>query len=86
MGRMIVIGFSAGCDGEPAAVVILDRATQWVDCFPCLTKDTNDTLGALQEFVGLSPARRVYSDNSMVIRKATKQFGLLHFLCHAVSP
>ena len=73
---MIFKGFSAGSAGETTAVVILDRVTQWIDCFPCITKDTEDTRDALQQFVGLTPAKWVYSDNSQEIRKAVAQLGL----------
>ena len=73
---MIFNGFSAGSAGETTAVIILDRATQWVDCFPCLTKGTDDTREALQQFIGLTPAKCVYSDNSQEIRKAVAQLGL----------
>ena len=75
---MIFNGFSAGSAGETTAVIILDRVTQWVDCFPCLTKDTDDTREALQQFVGQTPAKCVYSDNSQEMRKAVAQLGLLH--------
>ena len=42
----------ASAHGDKAALVMMDAGTKWVDCFPSATKSAEDTLQALQNFVG----------------------------------
>ena len=54
--HMIFSGFPAGCDSETTAVVVLDRATQWLDCFPMRYQGHGRYLGlaaAIHRFVAI---------------------------------
>ena len=40
--------------GDRTALIVLDRATKWMDAFPLLTKSALDTANALQDFLVVS--------------------------------
>ena len=79
------MGFRLAAPAKPQQLLCLDRVTQWIDCVPCVTKDTGDTIDALQQLIGLPSAKRVYSDNSNEIRKAVAKFWPTAFMCYAIS-
>ena len=43
---------SMGLTGERDALVVVDRATVYIDCFPLMSKTAPDAHGALLEFFG----------------------------------
>ena len=43
---------SMGLTGERNALVVLDVATEYKDCFPLMSKDAVDAHGAMLEFIG----------------------------------
>ena len=53
------------------AVVVQDRATQWIQAYPCKNKTSQETQRSLQKF--LEPERKpkvIYTDNSLEFGKA----------------
>ena len=51
--------------GDKVALIIQGSVTKWIDCFPSAFKSMEQTMRALQNFVGPKDvARRLYSDNS----------------------
>ena len=46
--------------GDRVALVVLDRATKWIDCFPLLTKGAIDAAHALAEFMGKDQMQSFY--------------------------
>ena len=58
------------------ALVILDRATDWVSCYPKATKTYEDTVEALLHFAGPSVrVKSLYADNAPELRQAAKKLG-----------
>ena len=58
-------------DGDRVALVIQDRATQWLQSFASGTKSASDTRLAIERFLGLQiKAKYAYSDNSKRARKS----------------
>ena len=43
---------SMGLTGEKDALVIVDRGTDYTDCFPLMSRHASDAYGALKEFYG----------------------------------
>jgi len=64
---------------DKTALIILDRFTQWLQSFPCKTKNTEETIEAFQKFLGPNAvAKHVYTDNSKEFEKAMKKLGFSH--------
>ena len=68
-----------GLGGETTAIVIKDRATRWVDCYPLKDKTAEEAERALRDCVG--PAAHVgtfYSDNAPELVKAARDLKWHH--------
>jgi hypothetical protein len=68
-----------GVAGETSALVILDRATKWLECYPIADKSSDEVVRALKDCVG--PAGHVglfYTDCSPELDKARKEMKWLH--------
>ena len=61
-----------GLTGERDALVILDRATGYIDCFPLQSRNAQDAAGALTEFLGGVKPKRVYTDNAPELIRACR--------------
>ena len=46
------------------AVVLHDRGTGWVMCYPKGSKTKEDTIDALNDFAGADKVAKFYSDNA----------------------
>jgi hypothetical protein len=66
-------------DGDRDAVVITDRATGFLDCYPVRSKSAEDAYKAFQEFLGprVFPLL-VYTDNSQELIRALTDLGVVH--------
>ena len=61
------------------AVVVQDRATQWIQAYPCKTKTSQETQRSLQKF--LEPERNpkvIYTDNPLEFGKACEDLSWNH--------
>ena len=61
------------------AVVVQDLATQWIQSFPCKTKNSQETHRSLQKF--LEPERKpkvIYTDNSLEFGEACEDLSWNH--------
>jgi hypothetical protein len=65
--------------GDRDALVITDRATGFVECYPVKTKSADDAYRAFQEFLGphCRPGK-VHTDNSQELIKALSDLGIVH--------
>ena len=64
---------SQGLTGEKNALVLLDRATGYIECFPLGTKSSGDAWDAFNEFLGPSGyIRSLYTDDSPELIKTAK--------------
>ncbi|MDP7560267.1 MAG: DNA cytosine methyltransferase, partial [Planctomycetota bacterium] len=64
---------------DRVALVILDRATQWLQSYATKTKNTEDTTAGFLRFLGpQQKAQHVYTDNSKEFRKSLKGLGISH--------
>ena len=58
-------------EGDKVAMIIQDSATKWIDCYPSAYKSMDETMKALQNYVGpKDKVKRLYSDNSGEIEAA----------------
>ena len=65
-----------GINGETCALVILDVATDFIECYPTKQKSADEAYSAMDEFEG--PTRvvvRFHSDNAPELNKAAKMIG-----------
>ena len=68
-----------GISGERSGVVILDRGTRWIDCFPQADKTAEGAMRALNEFVHPSEVvQSFYSDGAPELAKAARDLGWRH--------
>ena len=69
-----------GITGERTALVVLDRATGYKDCFPLMSKDAIDAHGAMLEFLGedLAKTKRIHTDMAGELIKAIRMLGTPH--------
>ena len=73
---------SEGCESRNNnryAVVVQDKATQWIQSYPCKTKISQETQGSLEKF--LEPNRKlkvIYTDNSLEFGKACEGLSWNH--------
>ena len=61
---------SMGLTGEKDALVIVDRGTDYTDCFPLMSRHASDAYGALKEFYGDVTPTRMYTDNAPELIRA----------------
>ena len=67
-----------GLTGERNALDILDRGTDYKDCFPLLTKDADDAYGAFVEFLGKRRVEYAWTDSAVELVKALQDLGIPH--------
>ena len=67
-----------GLTGERDALVILDRASRYKDCFPLQSRNAADAAGALGEFMGDVKPKRMYTDNEPSLIRACKDLRYPH--------
>ena len=61
------------------AVVVQDLATQWIQSYPCKSKNSQETEKSLRKFVGPSEKPKVFfSDNSLEFGKSRKELSWNH--------
>ena len=63
-------------DGDTCAHVIKDRASNWVEGTPAVTKNFRHIKNALQRLCGKSKIKYMYNENSKELRKAMRKMGL----------
>jgi hypothetical protein len=64
---------SQGLTGEKNALVLLDRTTGYIECFPLGTKSSGDAWDAFKEFLGPGGyIRSLYTDDSPELIKTAK--------------
>ena len=63
---------------ERHGLVIYDRGTVWICCYPVQSKSADDTQRALLHFAGNAKVDLFYSDNSPELLKAVKEIGWPH--------
>ena len=55
--------------------MLYDRGTGWVQCYPKGSKTKEDTIDALNDFVGADKVAKFYSDNAGELQEAAKWLG-----------
>jgi len=73
--HMVMGPTDAGLRGERTALVVLDRGTGWLSCYPLPDKTSEAALAALQDFVGNTAVERFYSDNAPELVSAAQALG-----------
>ena len=63
-------------EGDTCAHAIKDRASNWVEGTPAVTKCYKHIKNALQRMCGKSKIKYMYNDNSKELRKAMRKMGL----------
>ena len=69
---------SMGLTGERDALAIVDRGTDYTDCFPLMSRNSSDAYGALKEFYGDIVPARMYTDNAPELIRACTDLRWLH--------
>lgn len=65
--------------GDLVALIVQDRLTQWLDCYPSEKKDHSAELAARQHFVGpRDKVKQLYSDGSVEFISSAKTLGWRH--------
>ena len=64
--------------GSVVARVVLDVATTFGSAYPAPSKDNEETVSALQNFIGDDHVKRIYSDNVDELINASRFLGLPH--------
>ena len=65
--------------GDMTALIIQDRATRWLDCYPAVTKSAANTVKSLQHFVGpQDQVKLLYSDGAHENGAASDQMAWRH--------
>ena len=64
--------------GEKVGLVVFDRATTWLDCFPLLSKNATDAAVALAEFIRKARMQSFFSDKSPELLKIAREEGWRH--------
>ena len=67
-----------GLMGERDALVVVDRSSEYVDCFPLMTKTADDAHGALLDFFGPSRPKYMWTDSSPELIRAIKDMHVPH--------
>ena len=76
---------SQGVTGQEDALLVVDRATKWVDCFPLKDKSAENSRVALLSFAGDGHIGTVYTDGSRELDAAVRQLGVRSRYLHALS-
>ena len=64
---------------DTEALVIIDRATGWIECYPLKSKRWEDAHLALIDFFGPGPKPKfLYTDNSGELKRAIKELKTAH--------
>ena len=66
-----------GLTGERDALAIVDRHTNYIDCYPLMTKTADDAYGALLDFFGRARPRYMWTDSSLELIRAIKDLRVL---------
>ena len=69
---------SMGLAGEHDALVVVDRATDYKDCYPLLSRHSDDAEGALRDYFGENLPRRMCTDNAPELIKACREIKVVH--------
>ena len=63
-----------GITGELDALLIYDRGTTWIDCYPVKTQSSDDVYNKIINFIGpLQEVKYVHTDDSPALKAATKE-------------
>jgi len=71
---------SQGLTGERDALLVVDRFTDYIDCYPLATKTADDAYGAFVEYFGKEKPSEVYiwTDSAHELKKSVKALGVPH--------
>ena len=71
---------SMGLTGERDALVVVDRATGYMDCYPLMSKSAEYAHEAMLDFFGpqLSQARLIHTDMALELISAVSRMGVSH--------
>ena len=72
-----------GLTGERNALAIVDRFSDYKDCFPLATKDADDACGALLEFFGRSRPKYMWTDSAPELIRAISDMKVPKLRLHA---
>ena len=67
-----------GLTGERDALVVVDRYSEYVDCFPLMTKTADDAHGALLDFFGRNRPKYMWTHSSPELIRAIKDMNVPH--------
>ena len=67
----------ASSSGDKAALVMQDRYTRWLECYPTPEHTTHATTTAFKMFLGQCSATRAYIDGSQELKGACKAMGIV---------
>ena len=67
-----------GLTGERDALVVVDRYSDYVDCYPLMTKTADDAHGALLDFFVRSRPKYMWTDSSPELIRAIKDMHVPH--------
>ena len=71
-------GMKHALNNNVVALVIREVATTLGCVYPAPTKDTDETVNALQRFIGDAHVKRIYSDNADELINAARFLGIPH--------
>ena len=69
---------SQGVTGQEDALLIMDRATKWIDCFPLRDKSAENARLSLLSFAGGVNIGTIYTDGSRELDAAVRLIGCTH--------
>ena len=70
---------SESVTGALDSLLIYDRATRWVDCYPVRSQGADDVYNRFLQFIGpLQKVKHVYTDDSAAIKVALGELRLCH--------
>ncbi len=69
-----------GMKGERDALIVVDRYSKYLDCFPLRSKSAQDAVAAFREFFSSDAPTDVYiwSDSAHELTSAAKSMGFTH--------
>ena len=65
-------------DGDTCSLIVMDRYSHYVDCFPANDKSAASTEDAIRYFLGAYKAKIIYCDGSLELEAACKSLRILH--------